>query len=123
MIKKKVLLCGNQKSFSRLLKHKFEDVLNIELCRDFKEADVQLNVYQAIVIVTYREEDFLDFFKVYERKIPLAVCCFNKPASDTLKNDKNVFFIDTSKVKSQIVSQLSVYFEKNVLNSQNLIAS
>jgi hypothetical protein len=122
MTKKKILLCGNQKSFSRFLKYKFQDVLNIDLCRDFKEANVQSNVYQAIVIVAYTEEEFLDFLKIYERKIPFAICCFNKPASDTLKNDKNVFFIDTSKVKSQIISQLSVYFEKNVFGSQNLIS-
>ena len=118
MIKKRALIYGNQKCFSKFLKCKFQDVLMLDICRDFRSLNDELDVYAAIVFVVYTEEDFLDFLRVYGKGIPLVVCSFNKRISTILLDLDDVFLLDTSNVRSQILNQLNLHFEETILNTQ-----
>jgi hypothetical protein len=118
MVKKRVLIYGNQKCFSRFLKYKFQDTHMFDVCKNFKYLHNELNVYEAIVFVIYTEENLLDFLKVYGKGIPLVVCSFNKRILDVLIDLDDIFLLDTSNVRSEILNQLSFYFKETILNIQ-----
>ena len=116
MLKKRVLIYGNQKSFSKFLKSKFQNILMFDVCKNFKYLNEELNVYEAIVFVIYTEEDLLDFLKVYRKGIPLVVCSFNNRLINVFANLNDIFLIDTSSIRSEILNQLNRHFKKIILN-------
>lgn len=116
MLKKRVLIYGNQKSFSKFLKSKFQNILMFDVCKNFKYLNEELNVYEAIVFVIYTEEDLLDFLKVYRKGIPLVVCSFNNRLINVFANLNDIFLIDTSSIRSEILNQLNRHFKKSILN-------
>ena len=116
MLKKRVLIYGSQKSFSKFLKSKFQDVLMFDVCKNFKYLNEELNVYEAIVFVIYTEEDLLDFLKVYRKGIPLVVCSFNNRLINVFANLNDIFLIDTSSIRAEILNQLNRHFKKTILN-------
>lgn len=118
-MKCKILLCGKQKSFSRFLKYKFQDIIDFKINRNLKELSEVLNLYQAIVVVINSEEDLHDFLKIGDSAIPFVVCCFNLSKLNRLTYAANVFAVDTSMVKSKILDQISIYFEKTILSQSN----
>lgn len=118
MMKKRVLLYGNQKCFSKYLKCKFQDVLVLDVCKNFKDLTAELNTYSVIVLVIYTEEDLFDFFKIYRSEIPLVICSFNKRVLEFLMDLENLYFLDTSKIRSEILKQLGSHFNETILNIQ-----
>jgi hypothetical protein len=118
-MKKRALIYGNQKCFSKYLKYKFQQVLSFDVCKKFRSLNVELNVYSVIVFVIYTEEDLLDFLKVYGKGIPLVVCTFNKRILEILNEMEDVFLLDTSKIRSEILNQLNSYFQEAILNIQS----
>lgn len=123
MMKKKVLIYGNQKCFSKYLKSKFQDVLVFDVCKNFRDLKEELDTYSVIVLVIYAEEDLFDFFKIYRSEIPLVVCSFNKRVLDFLMDLENLFLLDTSKIRSEILNQLGFYFNERILDVQIPFAS
>lgn len=117
-MKKRVLLYGNQKCFSKYLKCKFQDVLVLDVCKNFKDLTAELNTYSVIVLVIYTEEDLFDFFKIYRSEIPLVICSFNKRVLEFLMDLENLYFLDTSKIRSEILKQLGSHFNETILNIQ-----
>lgn len=118
MMKKRALIYGNQKCFSKFLKCKFQDLLEFDVCKDLKFLTEDLQVYSVVVFVIYAEEDLIDFFKIYSKGIPLVVCAFNKRILDVLIGLENIILVDTTKIRSEILNQLSFYFEEEILNIQ-----
>lgn len=118
MMKKRVLLYGNQKCFSKYLKCKFQDVLVLDVCKNFKDLTAELNTYSVIVLVIYTEEDLFDFFKIYRSEIPLVICSFNKRVLEFLMDLENLYLLDTSKIRSEILKQLGSHFNETILNIQ-----
>lgn len=117
-MKKRVLLYGNQKCFSKYLKCKFQDVLVLDVCKNFKDLTAELNTYSVIVLVIYTEEDLFDFFKIYRSEIPLVICSFNKRVLEFLMDLENLYLLDTSKIRSEILKQLGSHFNETILNIQ-----
>lgn len=122
-MKKRVLLYGNQKCFSKYLKCKFQDVLVLDVCKNFKDLTDELNTYSVIVLVIYTEEDLFDFFKIYRSEIPLVICSFNKRVLEFLMDLENLYLLDTSKIRSEILKQLGSHFNETILNIQIPITS
>ena len=116
MMKKRALIYGNQKCFSKYLKCRFQQDMEFDVCKDFKCLKEQLKVYSVIVFVIYTEEDLLDFFKIYGKGIPLVVCAFNKRILEILIGLKNIVLLDTTKIRSEILNQLNFYFNEAILN-------
>lgn len=116
MMKKKVLVYGNQKCFSKYLICKFQDILILDVCKNFKDLKEELDVYSVIVLVIYTEEDLIDFFKIYRSGIPLIICSFNNRVLDFLTDLENLFLLDTSKIRSEILAELSCHFNETILN-------
>lgn len=115
-MKKRALIYGNQKCFSKFLKCKFQDVLEFDVRRNFKFLNEELQVYSVVVFVIYEEEDLIDFFKVYGRDIPLVVCAFNKRIIEILIGLESIVLLDTTKLRSEILNQLNFYLEETILN-------
>lgn len=117
-MKKRILIYGNDKSFSKYLKWKFQEVLLFDVCKDFKHLKYDLSVYSIVVLVIYKEEDLNNFFKIYKIGTPIVVCSFNKRAMDFLEGLSDVVLLDTSKIRSEILQQLHFYFQDKMLNIQ-----
>jgi hypothetical protein len=116
---KRALIYGNQKCFSKFLKSKFQEIFLFDVYKNLGYLNNDLNVYSVIVFVIYTEEDLLDFLKVYGKGIPLVVCAFNKRIVEVLKDLKDVFLLDTSKIRSEILDQLNFYFHETILSIQS----
>lgn len=117
-MKKRVLIYGNQKCFSKYLKCKFQDVLILDVCKNIKDLKEELDTYSVIVLVIYTEEDLFDFFKIYRSGIPMVICSFNKRVLEFLMDLENLYLLDTSKIRSEILKQLGSYFNETILNIQ-----
>lgn len=117
MMKKRALIYGNQKCFSKYIKYKFQDVLEFDVCKEFKFRKEELMSYSVIVLVIYEEEDLIDFFKVYGSGIPLIVCAFNKKVLEVLIGLEDIVLIDTTKIRSEMLNQLNFYFTEIILDT------
>ncbi|KIO50753.1 hypothetical protein [Flavobacterium hibernum] len=118
MMKKRALIYGNQKCFSKYIKRRFQDVLEFDVCKDFKFLNEELEVYSVVVLVIYEEEDLIDFFKVYGNGVPLVVCAFNKKVLEIVIGFENIVLVDTAKIRSEILNQLNFYFKETILSTR-----
>ncbi|OXA65242.1 hypothetical protein B0A67_24705 [Flavobacterium aquidurense] len=95
----------------------------LDVCKNFKDLTAELNTYSVIVLVIYTEEDLFDFFKIYRSEIPLVICSFNKRVLEFLMDLENLYLLDTSKIRSEILKQLGSHFNETILNIQIPITS
>jgi hypothetical protein len=116
MNKKKGLVYDNQKYFSRLLKYEFKEDISFDTYSNFKCFNEILDNYSIIIFVIYSEEELFDFMKVYKKGVPLILCTFSKERLIKLQKIEDLILLDTSKVRSEIVTELRYYFNlANVL--------
>ncbi len=113
-MKKRALIYGNQKCFSKYLKCKFNREFTFDVCKDFKCLNGEFDTYSVIVFVIYTEDNLLDFFKIYGSGVPLVVCAFNNRIVEVLSDLDGIFLLDTSKIRSEILNQLHFYFQEAV---------
>lgn len=115
MNKKKGLVYDNQKYFLRLLKYEFKDI-SFDSYSNFNYFNEILNNYSIIIFVIYSEEELFDFMKVYKKGVPLIMCTFSKERLIKLQSIDDLILLDTSKVRSEIVTELRHHFNlANVL--------
>ncbi|TRX37602.1 hypothetical protein [Flavobacterium restrictum] len=111
MNKRKGLVCDNQKYFSRFLNYEFKDDFSFDVYRDFEHLDHNdLNDYSVIIFVVYLEEELFDLMKVYKKEIPLIVCTFNKKILGQLQQVEDIFLVDSSKLRSQLITDMKYCF-------------
>jgi hypothetical protein len=116
MKKRKVLVYDNQKYFLRLLRYEFQEDFTFDIYRSFEYFDSVLKDYSVIIFVIYSEEELLDFIKICGKGIPLIVCTYNKKILLGMEGLDNIFLLDTSILKSEILNELKYYLHGIILN-------
>ena len=106
---KKKVVYDSQHYFSRFLKYEFRKTLEFDTFKNFNHLEKALNNYSTILFVIYIEEELIDLMKIYKKGIPLIVCTFNKQLLLKLKNIDEILLLDTSKVKSEVITELKSY--------------
>lgn len=119
MHKKKGLVFDNQNYISKLLKNKFHKQIPFDPYKKFKYFDKSLKEYSIVVFVIYSQDEILNLMKVYNKKIPLIICSFNKQTLINLRKIDNIMLVDASKILPEIVEQLKLYFSHlNILDEK-----
>ncbi len=97
--------------FSRFLKYEFRKSLNFDTFKEFESFENAVNNYSVIVFVIYSEDELIDFMRVYKRGIPLIVCTFNEKLFLTMRQIDEIYLLDTSKLKSEIIIEFKSYLK------------
>ena len=111
MEKRRVLVYDNQKYFLRLLKYEFQEDFAFDLYGSFEYSERVLKDYFVIIFVIYSEGELFDFIKICGKEIPLIVCTYNKKILISMEDLENIFLIDTSILKSEILNELKYYLQ------------
>jgi len=109
MISKKCVVYDSQNYFSRFLKYEFRKTMKFDSYKNFEQFENVITDYSIIVFVIYLEEELFDFMKIHKKEVPMIVCTFNKNLLMKMQNFDEILLLDTSKIKSEVITEFKSY--------------
>ncbi|MCX2681979.1 hypothetical protein OOZ15_18655 [Galbibacter sp. EGI 63066] len=114
----KVLIYDSKGCFSRLLSAEFSDEYVFVVNKNF-DRDYVFEEYSMIIYVVYSCVELIDLFKVYDKKLPLLLCSFEREVYNKAKHIDGVIPVDLTKHKFEILWDFKNYFD--VVNKSYII--
>ena len=96
-------------NFARFLKYEFKKNINFDSFKNFDSFESEINKYSTILFVIYSEDDLADFMKIYKKGIPMIVCTPSDSLYTKMKSIKGILVLDTSRMKSEVITELKSY--------------
>ncbi|PIF30165.1 hypothetical protein CLU81_0572 [Flavobacterium sp. 9] len=112
-MKKKILVCDNKRAFLKMFKKKLcnepEFFQTTFLCDTQDEFDF-------LILVVYNKFELLDFLRLYKIESNTIICVFNEKLYSNLaflENINDLFLLNASKKRSDIIKDLKLYFRRS----------
>ncbi|WP_029272624.1 hypothetical protein [Flavobacterium sp. KJJ] len=114
MEKEKVLVRDNKGFFLKMFKKKFKDEFDFFESSFLLENENNSKDYDRSIFVVYDKFEMIEYLKLDKKEANVLVCLFNKQLYNSLsflEEVKNLILLDSSKTRSQIISDLKQHFK------------
>lgn len=106
MSKKKFIVYDPSKGYSRIIKHYFNDVFDIEICRINKTIEIEPNYFEIAFVLINEYQDLVSFIDL-NAKVNCVFCTTNlKDVELVLKDIEKLIFIDFYLTKIDFINKI-----------------
>lgn len=115
MTKRKLLVCDQKKSFCKMFRRNIKSDFEFYE-HNWEKIKEEKNVYDFLIFVVYTEFELFQVVALYRKRKNIIIYIGNKFVLSNFNFSKeigNLFFLDGSRSKSEILEQLKFYFSLN----------